>query len=77
MARYYTPEQQAAIQSWVCELQDIVPDRYPAKRNRAWQLVDLLEAHPTDPYCLIEYEFRRLKTVWRRLDRSPLLPGER
>ncbi|MGE5114534.1 MAG: hypothetical protein ACM3JB_27045 [Acidobacteriaceae bacterium] len=77
MARYYTPQQQAAIKSWLCELQDIIPDQHPAKRDRATKLVGLLDAHPSHPASLITYEFGRLRAIWRRLESSSLLPGER
>jgi hypothetical protein len=68
MARYFTDREKAKIQGWLLELQAIIPDRFIAKRDRARELVALLDENPTHPACLIADEFGRLRRIWRRLD---------
>ncbi len=71
MARYYTPEQKADMVGWLLELQDIIHSgRFEARRDRALDLVRLLEAHPTHWASEFNYEFERLLNVVRRLDRQ-------
>ena len=68
MARYFTDREKAKIQGWLLELQAIIPDRFIAKRDRARELVALLDENPTHPACLISYEYQRLRKIWRRLE---------
>ena len=68
MAIYYSDKQKDEIREWLLELQAIIPDRFIAKRDRARELVALLDENPTHPACLIADEFGRLRRIWRRLD---------
>ncbi len=77
MARYYTPEQKAEMAGWLIELQGIVHEgTLEARRSRAFDLVRLLEAHPTHWASEFNDEFERLLNVVRRLEQQALLPGE-
>ncbi|MGD0522495.1 MAG: hypothetical protein ABR866_17785 [Candidatus Korobacteraceae bacterium] len=68
MAIYYSDKQKDEIREWLLELQAIIPDRFIAKRDRARELVALLDENPTHPACLISYEYQRLRKIWRRLE---------
>jgi hypothetical protein len=69
MARYFTDREQAQIRAWLLELRRIVnPVDLPAHRERACELVSLLDQRPTHPACIISYEFCRLRKIWRRLE---------
>jgi hypothetical protein len=69
MAIYYTDRQKDEIRAWLLELREIVtPDKFAPNRERARELVALLDEHPTHPACIIAYEFGRLRRVWRRLE---------
>lgn len=77
MARYYTPVERERMARWLLELQGIVHGgMFEACRERALELVCLLEAHPTHWASEFNYEFERLLNVVRRLERQVLLPGE-
>ena len=69
MARYFTDREKSEIREWLLELREIVtPDGFAAKRDRARELVAVLDKHPTHPACLIADEFSRLPKIWRRLE---------
>jgi hypothetical protein len=69
MAIYYTDRQKDEIRAWLLELREIVsPDKFAPNRERAHELVALLDQHRVHPACLIAYEFGRLRRIWRRLD---------
>jgi hypothetical protein len=69
MAIYYTDQQKDEIRAWLLELRRIVnPVDFPANRDRARELVSLLDQHPTHPACLISCEYQRVRKLWRRLD---------
>jgi hypothetical protein len=69
MAIYYTGRQKAEIVEWLLELRRIVnPDEYPAKRDRARELVGRLETFKFEPTSIIATEFERLRRIWRRLE---------
>jgi hypothetical protein len=71
MMIYYTEEQQDRIRCWLIELRRIVnPVDFPAHRDRARELVALLDEHPTHPACLIGCEYKRVRKIWRRLESS-------
>jgi len=73
MAIYYTEEQQDQIRSWLLELRRIVtPNEFPTHRDRARELVSLLDQHRVHPASLIAYEFGRLRKIWRRLEKRSL-----
>ena len=77
MARYYTPEQKAEMEAWLLELRGIIHSgMFEACRDRALELVRLLDAHPTHRASEFSFEFERLLNVVRRLERQSLLPGE-
>jgi hypothetical protein len=69
MARYFTDGEKAEIQGWLLELREIVtPNEFPTHRQRACKLVALLDQRPTHPACVISYEYKRVRKIWRRLD---------
>ena len=69
MAIYYTDQQKTKIREWLLELREILtPDKFAPNRERARELVSLLDQRPTHPTCLIAYEFGRVRHIWRRLE---------
>ena len=70
MAIYYSDKQKDEIREWLLELQAIIPDRFIAKRDRARELVALLDQRPTHRCCTIDDEYQRVRKVWRRLERQ-------
>jgi hypothetical protein len=68
MARYFTDREKAEIREWLLELREVVnPVDFPANRDRARELVSLLDQRPTHPSSLIAYEYARVRRIWRRL----------
>jgi hypothetical protein len=73
MAIFYTDQEKAEIVGWLLELREIAnPVDFPVHRERARELVSLLDERPTHPACLIADEFGRLRRIWRRLEKRSL-----
>jgi hypothetical protein len=59
------------IRQWVLELREIVtPDKYPVKRERAREVVALLNQFRFEPTSIIADEIERLAIIWRRLEKG-------
>jgi hypothetical protein len=77
MAIYYTDQQKKQIGEWLLELREIVtpgdfniasPSEFSPKRDRARELVALLDQCRVHPASLIAYEFDRVRWIWQRLE---------
>jgi len=79
MARYFRDEQKKEMAEWLLELREIVtPDdcntasssEFRPNRNRARELVRLLDSQRADPHSDFDYEYDRVRWIWGRLEAS-------
>jgi hypothetical protein len=69
MAIFYTDQEKAEIVGWLIELRQIVtPDGFAANRERARELVALLDQYKLVPTSIVHDEFQRVRRIWRRLE---------
>jgi DNA invertase Pin-like site-specific DNA recombinase len=68
MATYYPEDQQNQIRNWLLELRGLLnPVGFSDNRDRAHELVRLLEQIRPEPTSIIATEIDRLRRIWRRL----------
>jgi len=77
MAIYYTDQQKKLIGGWLLELREIVtpddfntasPSQFNPKRDRARELVALLDQYKLPRFSAIVDEYDRVRRIWRRLE---------